>query len=247
MNYIHYIIVTVAFLLVGGTNAVAQTDRNLIRQGNRAFKSQKWAAAETQYRKAIYKNQKNPQAIYNLGCALLAQQKDSLAMVQFGNAAQLESNIFRRSKSFHNMGVVMQNHREYAQAIEYYKMALRCNPQDNETRYNLALCKKLLKNNQQNQNNKNNKDKNKNDKNKDKKNDKNKNKDGQNKNDQNKDKQNKNQDKNNSDKNKQNQEKMSRDNAEQLLNAAIQQEKATKRKMQKAMSQPRRKVYDKNW
>ena len=247
MNYIHYIIVTVAFLLVGGTNAVAQTDRNLIRQGNRAFKSQKWAAAETQYRKAIYKNQKNPQAIYNLGCALLAQQKDSLAMVQFGNAAQLESNIFRRSKSYHNMGVVMQNHREYAQAIEYYKMALRCNPQDNETRYNLALCKKLLKNNQQNQNIKNNKDKNKNDKNKDKKNDKNKNKDGQNKNDQNKDKQNKNQDKNNSDKNKQNQEEMSRDNAEQLLNAAIQQEKATKRKMQKAMSQPRRKVYDKNW
>ena len=255
MNYIHYIIVTVAFLLVGGTNAVAQTDRNLIRQGNRAFKSQKWAAAETQYRKAIYKNQKNPQAIYNLGCALLMQQKDSLAMVQFGNAAQLESNIFRRSKSYHNMGVVMQNHREYAQAIEYYKMALRCNPQDNETRYNLALCKKLLKNNQQNQNNKNNKDKNKNDKNKDKKNDKNKNKDGQNKNDQNKDKQNKkqnknqdkNQDKNNSDKNKQNQEKMSRDNADQLLNAAIQQEKATKRKMQKAMSQPRRKVYDKNW
>lgn len=247
MNYIHYIIVTVAFLLVGGTNAVAQTDRNLIRQGNRAFKSQKWAAAETQYRKAIFKNQKNPQAIYNLGCALLAQQKDSLAMVQFGNAAQLESNIFRRSKSYHNMGVVMQNHREYAQAIEYYKMALRCNPQDNETRYNLALCKKLLKNNQQNQNNKNNKDKNKNDKNKDKKNDKNKNKGGQNKNDQNKDKQNKNQDKNNSDKNKQNQEKMSRDNAEQLLNAAIQQEKATKRKMQKAMSQPRRKVYDKNW
>lgn len=247
MNYIHYIIVTVAFLLVGGTNAVAQTDRNLIRQGNRAFKSQKWAAAETQYRKAIYKNQKNPQAIYNLGCALLMQQKDSLAMVQFGNAAQLESNIFRRSKSYHNMGVVMQNHQEYAQAIEYYKMALRCNPQDNETRYNLALCKKLLKNNQQNQNNKNNKDKNKNDKNKDKKNDKNKNKDGQNKNDQNKDKQNKNQDKNNSDKNKQNQEKMSRDNAEQLLNAAIQQEKATKRKMQKAMSQPRRKVYDKNW
>ena len=247
MNYIHYIIVTVAFLLVGGTNAVAQTDRNLIRQGNRAFKSQKWAAAETQYRKAISKNQKNPQAIYNLGCALLMQQKDSLAMVQFGNAAQLESNIFRRSKSYHNMGVVMQNHREYAQAIEYYKMALRCNPQDNETRYNLALCKKLLKNNQQNQNNKNNKDKNKNDKNKDKKNDKNKNKDGQNKNDQNKDKQNKNQDKNNSDKNKQNLEKMSRDNAEQLLNAAIQQEKATKRKMQKAMSQPRRKVYDKNW
>ena len=260
MNTIHYIIVTVAFLLAGATNAAAQTDRNLIRQGNRAFKTQKWAAAETQYRKAISKNQKNPQAIYNLGCALLMQQKDSLAMVQFGNAAQLEPNLFRRSKSYHNMGVVMQNHREYAQAIEYYKMALRCNPQDNETRYNLALCKKLLKNNPQNQNNKdknnknnkdkNKKDKNKNDKNKDRDKNKDKNKDDQNKNDQNKNNKDKNKDKNknkNSNPNQQNQDKMSRDNAEQLLNAAIQQEQATKRKLQKAMSQPRRKAYDKNW
>ena len=248
MNTIHYIIVTVAFLLAGATNAAAQTDRNLIRQGNRAFKTQKWAAAETQYRKAISKNQKNPQAIYNLGCALLMQQKDSLAMVQFGNAAQLEPNPFRRSKSYHNMGVVMQNHREYAQAIEYYKMALRCNPQDNETRYNLALCKKLLKNNPQNQNNKdkNNKDKNKDKNNKDK--NKDKNKDDQNKNDQNKKDKNKDKNKNkNSNPNQQNQDKMSRDNAEQLLNAAIQQEQATKRKLQKAMSQPRRKAYDKNW
>ena len=245
-----------AFLLASATNAAAQTDRNLIRQGNRAFKTQKWAAAETQYRKAISKNQKNPQAIYNLGCALLMQQKDSLAMVQFGNAAQLEPNHFRRSKSYHNMGVVMQNHREYAQAIEYYKMALRCNPQDNETRYNLALCKKLLKNNPQNQNNKDknnkdkNKDKNKNDQNKDKDKNKDKNKDDQNKNDQNKNNKDKNKDKNknkNSNPNQQNQDKMSRDNAEQLLNAAIQQEQATKRKLQKAMSQPRRKAYDKNW
>ena len=62
----------------------------------------------------------------------------------------------------------------------------------------------------------------------------------------NKDK-NKDKNKNNSNQNQQNQDKMSRDNAEQLLNAAIQQEQATKRKLQKAMSQPRRKAYDKNW
>ena len=223
-------------LLVATAQAGAQTDRNLIRQGNRAFKSQKWAVAETQYRKAISKNQKNLQAIYNLGCALMAQQKDSMAIQQFTNAAQLETNRLRRAASYHNMGVIMQNHREYAQAIEYYKMALRCNPQDNETRYNLALCKKLLKNNPQNKDkNKNNKDKNKD--NKDKNDDKN------NKNDKNKNKNNK----NNQNQNQPNQDKMSRENAEQLLNAAVQQEQATKRKLQKAMSQPRRKAYDKNW
>lgn len=231
-------------LLVGTVQAGAQTDRNLIRQGNRAFKSQKWAVAETQYRKAISKNQKNPQAIYNLGCALMAQQKDSMAIQQFTNAAQLETNRLRRAASYHNMGVIMQNHREYAQAIEYYKMALRCNPQDNETRYNLALCKKLLKNNPQNKDqNKNNKDKNKKDQNKDKNKDNKDKNDDKNKNDKNKNKNNK----NNQNQNQPNQDKMSRENAEQLLNAAVQQEQATKRKLQQAMSQPRRKAYDKNW
>jgi len=244
------LMLAVLLMLAGVAQVSAQTDRNLIRQGNRAFKTQKWAVAETQYRKAVSKNQKNPQAVYNLGCALMAQQKDSMAMQQFANATQLETNKLRRACGYHNMGVIMQNHREYAQAIDYYKMALRCNPQDNETRYNLALCKKLLKNNpqnkDQNKNNKDKNDKNKNDQNKDK------NKDNQNKNDkdknQNKDKNDKNKDnKNNQNQNQPNQDKMSRENAEQLLNAAVQQEQATKRKLQKAMSQPRRKAYDKNW
>lgn len=226
MRYLRYILVF-ALMVLGLAKVGAQNDRNFIRQGNRAYHKQKWAAAETQYRKAISKNQKNAQAVYNLGCALMMQQKDSMAMIQFENASKLETNKMRRARSYHNMGVVMQQHQQYAQAIGCYENALRCNPQDNATRYNLALCKKLLKN--QKQNKQNDKNKNKKDKNKDK-NDKNKN----------------NQNKNNQ-QNQNNQDKMSKDNAEQLLNAAIQQEKDTKRKMQKAMSQPRRKQYEKNW
>ena len=235
-------------LLLSTVGMSAQSDRHFIREGNRSFKSQKWVEAETQYRKAIAKNGRNPQAVYNLGCALMMQQKDSMAMQQFENAAQLETNKMRRAKSYHNMGVVMQNHREYAKAIDCYKMALRNNPTDDETRYNLALCKKLLKDQQkQNQNNKDNKnDKNKNkDKNKDQNKDKDKDK---NNDDKNKDKNDKNQDKDKKqNQDKQNSEKMSKDNAAQLLNAAIQQEQATKQKLQKAMSQPKRKAYEKNW
>ena len=241
MRYLRYILVF-ALMVLGLAKVGAQNDRNFIRQGNRADHKQKWAAAETQYRKAISKNQKNAQAVYNLGCALMMQQKDSMAMIQFENASKLETNKMRRARSYHNMGVVMQQHQQYAQAIGCYENALRCNPQDNATRYNLALCKKLLKN--QKQNKQNDKNKNKKDKNKDKNKD-NQNKDqnkGKNKNDKNKNNQNK-----NNQQNQNNQDKMSKDNAEQLLNAAIQQEKDTKRKMQKAMSQPRRKQYEKNW
>ena len=145
-------------MVLGLAKVGAQNDRNFIRQGNRAYHKQKWAAAETQYRKAISKNQKNAQAVYNLGCALMMQQKDSMAMIQFENASKLETNKMRRARSYHNMGVVMQQHQQYAQAIGCYENALRCNPQDNATRYNLALCKKLLKNQKQNKQN----DKNKN-------------------------------------------------------------------------------------
>lgn len=231
-------------LIVNSGLAFAQNDRTFIRQGNKLYRSQKWAQAETQYRKAISKNAKNTQALYNLGCALMMQQKDSMAMVQYQHAAQEETNVLRRYKSYHNMGVIMQNHREYAKAIECYKMALRCNPQDNETRYNLALCKKLLKNQPQknNKDNKNNKNKNNKNKNKDQNNkDKNNEQDKNNKknNDKDKNKQNQNEERN--------QDKMSKDNAEQLLNAAIQQEKATKQKMQKALSQPKSRSYEKNW
>ena len=43
------------------------------------------------------------------------------------------------------------------------------------------------------------------------------------------------------------QEKMSRDNAEQLLNAAMQNEQATQRRVKDAMRQNRSRKLDKNW
>ena len=64
--------------------------------------------------------------------------------------------------SYHNMGVIAQRHQQYGPAIKCYQEALRLNPNDNETRYNMILCKKLMKNQNQPQQNQN---KNQNDKN----------------------------------------------------------------------------------
>lgn len=211
----------------------AQSDRTFIRQGNRNYRTQKWADAETMYRKALAKKPDNPQAVYNLGCALLAQQKDSMAMDLFQKATQIENVPIRRAKAYHNMGVICQNHQQYAQAIQAYEMALRNNPHDNETRYNLVLCKKLLKNQ------KDNKKQNKNGNNKQNNNNKS-NKNNQSQNEQKKTNEQK-QDK------QQSQGQMSRENAEQLLNAAIQQEEATKQRMKKAARQPEHRQLEKNW
>jgi Ca-activated chloride channel family protein len=211
--------------------SMAQTDRQYIRQGNKLFRSGDYPNAEVSYRKAIEKNPKNPQAVYNLGNALMAQKKDSAAVVQFESASKLETNPLRKAKSFHNIGVVCQSHKMYGEAIEAYKSALRLNPADDETRYNLVLCKhqqqKQQQKQQQNQQG-----------NDDKKQD---NKKDQQKQDQQKDKQ--------DDKKQQEQQKpqMSKENAEQLLNAAIQNEKQTQDKLQKAQQQPQRRSIQKNW
>ena len=214
------------------TSVSAQTDRQYIRQGNKLFRSGDYPNAEVSYRKAIEKNPKNPQAVFNLGNALMAQKKDSAAVMQYESATKLETNPLRKAKAYHNVGVICQSHKMYGEAIEAYKSALRLNPNDDETRYNLVLCKhqqKKQQQNQQNQNQQGNDNQKKDDK-----------KDQQNK-DQQQDKQN--------DKKQQEQPKpqMSKDNAEQLLNAAIQNEKQTQDKLKKAQQQPQRRSTQKNW
>ena len=214
------------------TSFAQMTDRQYIRQGNKQFHAGNYANAEVSYRKAVEKNAKNPQAAFNLGNALIAQKKDSAAMEQFQNASRLETNPLRKAQSFHNIGVICQTHKQYGEAIEAYKNALRLNPNDDETRYNLVLCKHQKQKqdkNKQNQDQQNNDDKKKDDK-----------KDQQ-KPEENKDKQ--------DDKKQQEPPKpqMSKDNAEQLLNAAIQNEKQTQDKMKKAQQQPQRRAIQKNW
>ena len=95
------------------TASAQTTDRQYIRQGNKQFHAGNYANAEVSYRKAVEKNNKNPQAAFNLGNALMAQKKDSAAVEQFQNAAGLETNPLRKSQAFHNIGVICQTHKQY--------------------------------------------------------------------------------------------------------------------------------------
>lgn len=222
--------ILILMLLAVASASFAQNDRDYIRRGNRLYRAKKFNKAEVEYRKAVAANSENPQAVYNLGCAMMMIQKDSVAVTYFERASQLEQNKLRRAKSNHNIGVILQNHKMYDKAIEAYKNALRDNPNDNETRYNLALCKKLLKKQPKD------KDRKKDNKNKDKKQKK-----------QDKDRNNDKKDDNKKQKEQPRKEHMSKDNAEQLLNAAMQDEKQTQQRLQKAMQRPRRNRSQKNW
>ncbi|WP_315516946.1 VWA domain-containing protein [Hoylesella shahii] len=202
-------------LLIVPTLAFAQSDRHFIRTGNKLYRNQNYPKAEVEYRKAMSQNGSNAHAVYNLGNALMMQQKDSAAIVQLENAGKMEANKTRKAMAYHNIGTICQRHQLYGDAIKAYEEALRNNPNDNETRYNLALCKRLNKNNKEQQQ-----------------------------------QQQKEQQKEQKQKEKQQpkpKEQMSKENAEQLLNAAIQDEKATQQRLKKATQQPSRRTVEKNW
>lgn len=207
-------------------DASAQSDRQFIRNGNRLYRQQSYAKAEVEYRKALGKNPGNTQAMYNLGCALLMQQKDSAAVVQLQNAGRGEKAKLRKAMVYHNIGVICQRHQLFGDAIEAYKESLRNNPSDNETRYNLALCMRQQKQ---------------------KKDDQNKDKQKQKKQQQKQDKEKQDKDKQQQQKQQQQKEQMSKDNAEQLLNYAEQEEKQTQQRLNRQRTQPQRRRLQKNW
>lgn len=210
-----------------------KTDRDFLRSGNKLYKDSLFVKAEVDYRKALELNPKSADAMYNLGNALLMQQKGKEAMEQFTAASKIEKDKMKLAQIYHNMGVILQSSKQLPQCIEAYKESLRNNPKDNETRYNLALAQKQLKDQQQNQQNQDQKQ-NKQDQKQD---DKQQNKDQQ---EQNK------KDQQNPQQPQQNQNQMSKENAEQLLNAAMQDEKNVQDKVKKQIQVQGRKL-EKDW
>ncbi len=174
-------------------------EKKLIRQGNASYKAKDYDNSELKYRKALEKKATSFDAGFNLGDALFRQKKYDEAAKQFQNLAHSETTKENIAKAYHNLGnsyMVSKDEQQqpkFQEAVDAYKNALRNNPKDDETRYNLAYAQKMLQ--QQKQQQKQNKDKNK-DQNKDK-----------NKKDQQKNKDKKDQDKNKQDKNKQDQNK----------------------------------------
>lgn len=231
-----YILFAVFLLATVGVSA-QKAERDYIRKGNRLFNDSVFVDAEVNYRKALEANPKSTVSMYNLGNTLSQQQKFQDAMEQYVSASKIEKDKMKLAHIYHNMGVLFQAGKDYAKAVDAYKMSLRNNPADHETRYNLALAQKMLKDqqNQQNQdqNQDQNKDQQKQDQNKDKQKDQ--------KQDEKKDQQ----QPPKSEKKQDNQ--MSKENAEQLLNSVMQDEKDVQDKVKKQQKVMQGGRLEKDW
>ena len=118
-----------------------------LSQGALAIENNEFINGEVAYRKAIAIEEDKATGSYNLGNAYYTNNKNEEALSRFVAAAKVADTKQKRHQAFHNLGNVLMNQKEYSGAVEAYKNALRNNPTDDKTRYNLALAKDLLEKN----------------------------------------------------------------------------------------------------
>nr|AOE14300.1 BatC [uncultured bacterium] len=256
------------FLILAATKeTAAQKDtivqqrqaRQLLRQGNELYKNEKFTDASVAYQKALGENSNYDKATYNLGNALYQTKNFKEAIPQYELTAKTATDPATKAAAFHNIGNAMMESKNYQGAVDAFKNGLRNNPNDDETRYNLAVAQKLAdqekKENKDDKNKDKNKDKNddknddKKDKNKDPKDDSKGDKNKDEKDDQNKDK------KQSPDKNKeQNKQKpkpkegrMSPQQVKQLLESLNNEEKKTQKKMNAKKAKGKKVKQEKDW
>lgn len=207
-------------LLTVGASA-QKAERDYIRKGNRQFADSTFVDAEVNYRKALDVNPKSTISMYNLGNTLLAQNKVQEAMEQYVAASKLEKDKGNLAQIYHNMGVIFHGQKDFAKAVEAYKESLRNNPNDDETRYNLALAQKQLNEQQQQQQNQ------------DQQQQEQKEQEQKEQEQQEQQQQQQEQQQQQQNQQQQNKEEMSKENAEQLLRSVMQDEKDTQEKLKK--------------
>lgn len=222
----------------------AQNERKFVRQGNKYYgaalkdttkiDSTLFNKAEIEYRKALDKKPTDPKWNFNLSNSLYKQMKFEESAEKFKEISELSTDKVEKSHALHNMGNSLLMNNKLDESIEAYKQALRNNPKDLETKYNLLYAMNLKKKQEEEQK--------KQDKNKDQDKDKDK--------DQNKDQDKKDQDQQKQDQQQQQQpqNKISKQNAEQMLQALETQEKKTQEKVKKVQAlKAKSKQVEKDW
>ena len=196
--------------ILASYNIYAQSENyaKFYNKGNK-FIENNFEEAEKNFRVAIDDSLSDLRATFNLSNKYYSEGLYDEAISRQIESTKLAKNKSEKHKAFHNLGNSLMKKEMCSEAVLAYKNALRNDPSDDETRYNLALAKKCeeeQQNDDQNKDDQNKDNENKDDQNKDDQNKDNEGKDEQNKDDQNKDKENKD-DQNKDDQNKDNESK----------------------------------------
>lgn len=148
----------VPFLLFNGA-LLAQNANAVIKEGNEKYQQKDFSGAQQSYEQATAKDPSSVAGNFNLGNSYYQQQQYDKAAEQFKKAGDAATNPQSRADAYHNLGNTYMQQKKYQESVDSYKQALRDNPADIDTKYNLAYAQQMLtkqkQQQQQNQDQKN--------------------------------------------------------------------------------------------
>ena len=124
-------------------NGQSLAEREAVAEGNNKYLQQDYRTAIAEYSKVLSINVKNLKANFNIGNAFYETKQYTKARKHFSTVIENTTDPKIKSEAYHNIGNSFMQMHKYNKAIDAYKNALRNNPKDNQTRYNLALARKL--------------------------------------------------------------------------------------------------------
>jgi len=149
IQFMKQLLIILVFISSSGY-VLAQQERKFIRQGTNEYKSDKYVESEEFYRKALDKDPKSFEAKFNLADALYKQKKIDASLKLLEELEQNEKNPQRLAQIYHNKGNIYFAANKLDESIDNYKKALKQNPNDDQTRYNLIAAQKMKQQQDQN-------------------------------------------------------------------------------------------------
>ena len=114
---------------------------NYVYEGNELIADEDFVSAEMEYRKAISEQSTTVTGAYNLGTSYYKSGNLDESLYRLQQATQTATSKPEKHKAFHNIGNILMQNKKCKEAVEAYKSALRNDPSDDETRYNLSVAK----------------------------------------------------------------------------------------------------------
>ena len=125
---------------------IKQNATDLVYDANDLASNDDFVSAEMEYRKALSTQPTNIAGAYNLGHSYYKKGNFDEALYRNQQAAKNATDKAEKHKTFHNIGNILMQNKKCKEAVEAFKNALRNDPTDDETRYNLGLAKECEKN-----------------------------------------------------------------------------------------------------
>ena len=151
-----YMALVVALLLCSEVSAQKMKERGLVRQGNREFKREKFEKSVDSYQEALKHDPNSFEAKYDLASALYRTERyekaEKTLQAIVGDSTRTE---LERGEVAYNLGNTQFAQQKYKEALSSYRQAMRCNPADEDAKFNYAFTKLLLQQQQQQQNQQN--------------------------------------------------------------------------------------------